>query len=116
MIDFPRPRVKVLGLAELAKLPATVVHLDDKPDRKKELWEHAVTNTGCPGIYTLDCYCMRPSRNHAYNEFPHEYVHELGSKARQWARRDGWHLDYRRNIFLCPKCNPRSPKFIAESP
>lgn len=73
-------------------------------------------STGCPGIYTLDCYCDQVSPHHTFNEFPHEYTDELGARARAWARRDGWYLNWRTNRFLCPKCNPRSPKFIAESP
>jgi hypothetical protein len=69
---------------------------------------------GCPGIYTLDCYCNAKSRHHAYDEFPHQFTHELGSTCRRLARKRGWLIDYKRNIFLCPKCNPKSRRYIAE--
>lgn len=71
-----------------------------------------VTGIGCPGIYTLDCYCDQKSKYHSWNEFPHHFIDELGSRCRAMARRKGWLLDYRRNRFLCPKCNPNSPKYI----
>lgn len=70
---------------------------------------------GCPGIYTLDCYCDRADAdNHPYMEFPHQYTDELGSRCRTMARKDGWLLDFRLQKFLCPKCNPKSPKFVTK--
>lgn len=68
---------------------------------------------GCPGCYTLDCYCdNQKDKRHDWMEFPHQYTDEYGSKCRSQARKDGWKFDDRNNIFLCPKCNPSSRKFI----
>lgn len=64
---------------------------------------------GCPGCYTLDCYCDRKSGAHCYGEFPHQFTAETGTSCRKQARKKGWRLDYRNDVFLCPKCNPRSP-------
>jgi hypothetical protein len=69
---------------------------------------------GCPGIYTLDCYCDRGDwsvKPHVWAEFPHQYTAELGTTCRKAARKDGWRLDYRNDLFLCPKCNPYSKKY-----
>ena len=71
----------------------------------------STTGCGCPGIYTLDCYCDQKSPHHAYNEFPHQFLDEMGSKCRATARRCGWFLDFKNSKFLCPKCNPKSRKF-----
>ena len=62
------------------------------------------------GGYELHLYCDnarttngQPDIVHRFNEFPHQYTHELGSVCRRNARADGWRLmpDGR---ALCPKC------------
>lgn len=63
---------------------------------------------GCPGIYTLDCYCDVKNDKHGWREFPHQYLDELGARCRAMARKDGWLLDFKRQKFLCPKCNPNN--------
>jgi hypothetical protein len=75
------------------------------------------------GTYTLHLYCdnydaegtfgdykLLPggygrvdSNGHVWNEFPHTYIHELGSKCRTSARRDGWFLG--KDKQFCPKCS-----------
>lgn len=76
-----------------------------------------LSKIGCPGIYVLDCYCdhghsPETDPRHNWDEFPHQYTDEFGSKCRAMARKDGWLLDERNQNFLCPKCNPRSPRYI----
>lgn len=88
-----------------------------RSEREKSILETTapsgpVTGVGCPGIYTLDCYCDREADYHSWDEFPHGYTDERGSACRAIARREGWKLDYKKNIFLCPKCNPRSRRYI----
>ena len=65
------------------------------------------------GTYTLQLYCDNESDKHEWGEFPHEYVHELGSKCRKMARKAGWvkmgELD------LCPKCAKLKPSKIKNS-
>ena len=59
------------------------------------------------GCYTLDLYCDLESEEHEYKEFPHEFTHEFGSRARAEARKVGWIL--RRNgMAICPKCSERA--------
>lgn len=68
------------------------------------------------GCYTLELYCdkegfynkydadgtLRDEVGHTYQEFPHEYMNELGSKCRSRARKAGWKLGKKQ---LCPKCS-----------
>lgn len=61
------------------------------------------------GCYTLDLYCDRESEAHEYNEFPHQFMHELGSKARVKARRAGWILNTEEGTAVCPKCSGKAP-------
>lgn len=56
------------------------------------------------GAYSLHLYCDNESDDHAYKEFPHEYVDEFGSSCRRRARKAGWKL-YRDGRAICPKCN-----------
>jgi len=58
------------------------------------------------GCYTLDLYCDQKSKAHGLNEFPHQFVAELGSQCRSAARKAGWKLTDKKD--LCPKCNPRN--------
>ena len=68
------------------------------------------------GCYTLHLYCDNDRRDdlrapdgvHVWNEFPHEYTDEYGSKCRSEARRDGWILG-KRGAALCPKCSGKAP-------
>lgn len=58
------------------------------------------------GCYTLDLYCDETSSSHEHNEFPHVYIHQLGSVCRSLARRDGWIIGRSRDI--CPKCSKKT--------
>lgn len=62
------------------------------------------------GCYALDLYCEnydpRALGLHEYDEFPHTYTDEYGSRCRTDARKDGWLLR-RDGTALCPKCNKR---------
>jgi hypothetical protein len=67
------------------------------------------------GCYTLHLYCDADNDAHEYQEFPHEYTDEFGSKTRVKAREEGWILkrDY---TAICPKCNKKlHPKISEES-
>lgn len=57
----------------------------------------------CPGCYVLHLYCKYENPDHAFDEFPHEYNHELGSVCRSDARKAGWIL-HRDGTATCPKC------------
>ncbi len=60
------------------------------------------------GGYTLDLYCDNQEvTDHKYGEFPHQYVHELGSTCRRRARKDGWLIKPGRQ--LCPQCSGKKP-------
>lgn len=65
------------------------------------------TSMGCPGCYSLHCYCDKQNAVHEFEEFPHRFTAETGGECRAAARKLGWRIDYQRQIFLCPKCNPR---------
>lgn len=60
------------------------------------------------GGYTLELYCDNEKGVHAYNEFPHAFLHEFGSECRSTARKNGWilHLD---GTATCPKCSGKQP-------
>lgn len=65
------------------------------------------------GCYTLQLYCtfrtgQCPDPPHEYNEFPHEFNHELGSTCRRLARKAGWILR-QDGEAICPKCRTRKP-------
>ena len=69
-------------------------------------------SNGAIGCYTLDLYCDNQNDavlHDGYKEFPVEYCHEFGSKARMNARRDGWRIDKKNHITLCPSCNKSTP-------
>jgi hypothetical protein len=55
------------------------------------------------GCYSLHLYCDNEDVEHPYDEFPHTYTAELGSKCRNAARRDGWRLG-RTGKAYCPLC------------
>lgn len=64
------------------------------------------------GAYTLDLYCENSPENqedglHRYQEFPHQYIDEFGSKCRSRARAAGWKLDLLTGRAWCPKCNSK---------
>ena len=69
------------------------------------------------GCYALDLYCDNsgpwPDGRHKYNEFPHQYTDELGSRCRQAARRDGWLLT-RDGKAYCPKCSKKMRAELGE--
>ncbi|MDP1713087.1 MAG: hypothetical protein Q8K86_11605 [Candidatus Nanopelagicaceae bacterium] len=48
--------------------------------------------------YGIHCSC------HEFKEFPHQFTHEFGSKARTQAKKNGWLLDLKSNKAICPKC------------
>ncbi len=60
------------------------------------------------GCYSLDLYCDNagtfPDGIHAFDEFPHQFTHELGSVCRARAKAAGW-LFQRDGKTLCPKCS-----------
>jgi len=64
------------------------------------------------GGYTLHLYCDIDNTEHAYNEFPDEYVHELGSVCRSMARHNGWILK-RDNTAICPKCSMKVIRVVS---
>lgn len=70
------------------------------------------------GCYTLDLYCAKQGEYddgiHEYKEFPHEYTSELGTKARWKARRDGWILNLKTGVALCPKCSGKQPRSLGK--
>lgn len=63
------------------------------------------------GGYTLHLYCENYNGGqlgeHQFNEFPHEYYDELGSRCRAAARKQGWKFDTRTGVAFCPKCTKR---------
>jgi len=65
------------------------------------------------GCYSLDLYCDRKSDEHGWNEFPHQYTDEVGSRCRAEARKAGWIIK-RDGSSICPKCSrkaqPPSPQ------
>ena len=56
------------------------------------------------GCYALDLYCDRENPAHAYNEFPHQFTDEMGSRCRAAARTAGW-IIHRDGSAICPKCS-----------
>jgi hypothetical protein len=58
------------------------------------------------GCYTLDLYCDRENPAHAYKEFPHTFIAELGATCRRRAREAGW-VFHKDRTASCPKCNRR---------
>lgn len=58
---------------------------------------------GVVGCYTLDLYCCVDNPKHGFQEFPHQYTDELGSRCRAIARKAGWRL-FSNGMALCPKC------------
>ncbi len=69
------------------------------------------------GMYGLDLYCdnangakdsldsaLIDEHGHRYNEFPHQYTHELGSVCRAMARLAGW-VVRKDGSAICPKCS-----------
>jgi hypothetical protein len=68
------------------------------------------------GCYSLHLYCDNYTiesvqrGEHEFEEFPHEYTDELGSKCRAEARRDGWKFNWKHGAAICPKCNRRKLK------
>ncbi len=65
------------------------------------------------GCYTLDLYCDNSESawtcatdimmSGETERWPIQYTHELGTKCRKDARRDGWTLT--REKTICPHCN-----------
>lgn len=80
------------------------------------------------GNYTLELYCdnydytlfgeidystdIRGIRSdgHIFNDFPHEYIDEFGSKCRAKARKAGWLLNVKTGAAICPKCAKKGLK------
>ena len=56
------------------------------------------------GCYSLDLYCDQKNFDHRYDEFPHVYTAEYGSRCRRDARRDGWIL-HKDHTATCPRCS-----------
>lgn len=64
------------------------------------------------GCYLLHLYCENRRKAdgvHEYDEFPHEYTHEFGSRCRADARKDGWKLTKDGKAY-CPKCNLKNKR------
>lgn len=70
------------------------------------------------GGYRLDLYCEnytakgpwdgnRDAHGHEYDEFPHVYTDEFGSRCRADARKDGWVLTSDSKAY-CPKCSKKT--------
>lgn len=60
------------------------------------------------GCYILHLYCdNKEATDHIYDEFPHEYTHELGCTCRETARKRGWIITKDKQI--CPKCSGKKP-------
>ena len=79
-----------------------------------------MSKNGCVGGYSLDCYCDNSGvrnihgpghTNKCGDTNPALYYAETGAVCRANARRDGWRIDYVRNVFLCPQCNPKSKAY-----
>ena len=75
------------------------------------------------GMYCLDLYCenvspaaeyksdetgfdLVDSLDHKWQEFPHQYTHELGSVCKARAREAGWQIN-KDGTDRCPKCTRR---------
>ena len=58
------------------------------------------------GCYSLDLYCDFENEAHEYQEFPHQYTNEFGSKCRRNAKKAGWILK-RDGGAICPKCRKK---------
>ena len=64
---------------------------------------------GCPGCYTLNCYCDHENPDHRWNEFPHQYTGQTEGQCKKQARSQGWrfHSD---GTATCPKCMKRKKR------
>ncbi len=56
------------------------------------------------GAYTLDLYCDLPGNHSRWDPAFEQYVAQAGSTCRQDARRDGWKLNLRYGVAVCPAC------------
>lgn len=68
------------------------------------------------GCYLLDLYCdnydetVLGCKGHKFDEFPHQFTDEIGSRCRTMARKKGWRVNYKTGAATCPKCNkPPNP-------
>lgn len=59
------------------------------------------------GAYSLHLYCENYDPNnlghHSWDEFPHQYIDELGTVCRAKARKAGWKINNDGTAY-CPKC------------
>jgi hypothetical protein len=68
------------------------------------------------GCYVLDLYCdNQGDPRHKFQEFPHQYTSEHGVECRKDAKLAGW-IIRQDGSTLCPKCNPKSPRYIPPNP
>lgn len=55
--------------------------------------------------YSIDLYCdNQESKEHRYDEFPHQYYDEERSVCRTSAKQDGWKVNWIKGTAICPKC------------
>jgi len=66
------------------------------------------------GCYTLDLYCDAENSNHAFDEFPHQFIDQKGSSCRRMARRRGW-VFKRDGTTICPRCSGKAYKTSGNS-
>jgi hypothetical protein len=80
------------------------------------------------GAYTLHLYCDSGKHEPWHTAYPWhyklmgedgygsfgEYVGETWQECRRHAESDGWKIQRRKQIAICPHCNSKNPKDSAE--
>lgn len=54
--------------------------------------------------YSLDMYCKFDNDKHSFQEFPHQYLGETFKECADEALREGWKINYKTRLAICPKC------------
>ncbi len=62
------------------------------------------------GCYTLDLYCDNSTGAHEWDDFPHTFHHEYGSRCRAQARAAGWIINRKEGTAICPLCSGKNKK------
>jgi hypothetical protein len=63
------------------------------------------------GCYSLELYCenqpdrQKPDSVHGYEEFPSVYAAQRREDCERAARKDGWMINNKTGVCLCPKCS-----------
>jgi hypothetical protein len=62
---------------------------------------------GIVGCYTLDLYCYNSKTfgDHGDMDFPQSFTGPTRQYCDKKARKEGWTINYKTNISLCPKCS-----------